>query len=197
MSEQRNEVVYLGGEVSKTLGIARSSLTKYCITLENKGYKFIRGSNNSRAFTSKDILLLQRMKDLVQDKSMTMETAGNVVLTMFPDNERTGPILDENKVRTNDVILQEEDENSAVPGLTDNLKYIEDIFNKLGSMEKELKDLKIQNELLQNQNIQLKQTMDESLNGRDENFLSLIHEVQETKKMIASSQEKKWWEFWK
>ncbi|AWG44267.1 hypothetical protein BEH_25100 (plasmid) [Priestia filamentosa] len=183
--------------MSKTLGIARSSLTKYCITLENKGYKFIRGSNNSKAFTSKDILLLQRMKDLVQDKSMTMETAGNVVLTMFPDNERTGPILDENKVRTNDVILQEEDENSAVLGLTDNLKYIEDIFNKLGSMEKELKDLKIQNELLQNQNIQLKQTMDESLNGRDEKFLSLIHEVQETKKMIASSQEKKWWEFWK
>ncbi|MCY8234926.1 hypothetical protein [Priestia endophytica] len=94
--EQANEVVYPGGEVSKNFGIARSSLTKYCIALRNKGYRF-RGANNSKALTSKDTLPIQRMKDLIQDKSMIMETAGNVVLSMLPENERTGPILDENK----------------------------------------------------------------------------------------------------
>ncbi|MCY8234925.1 DUF3967 domain-containing protein [Priestia endophytica] len=81
--------------------------------------------------------------------------------------------------------------HTAVPVVSNHLKYSEDISNKLNPMEKELKDLKVQNELFQNQNIQLKQTMDKSLNNRDENFSSLIHEVQETKRTIPSSQEKK------
>ncbi|CAK8583974.1 hypothetical protein BMEGG_06232 [Priestia megaterium] len=197
MSEQINEIVYLGGEVAKSLGIARSSLTKYCIALENKEYKFIRGSNNSRAFRSKDLLLLQRMKDLVQDKGMTMETAVNVVLSMLPEEERTGAVLDENKIIPSETTSKEQEENNQISLLMDKLEYIEEIFERLNSMEKELKDIKTQNKILQDQNDELKTTVEISSNKRDENLLSLIREVQDTKKMIAASQEKKWWEFWK
>ncbi|QCS51154.1 DUF3967 domain-containing protein [Priestia flexa] len=197
MSEQINEIVYLGGEVAKSLGIARSSLTKYCIALENKDYKFIRGSNNSRAFRSKDILLLQRMKDLVQDKSMTMETAVNVVLSMLPEEERTGAVLEENKVIPQENQSEEQKENNQLSVLMDKLEYIEEISDRLNSMEKELKDIKTQNKILQDQNEELKTNVETSSNKRDENLLSLIREVQDTKKMIAAAQEKKWWEFWK
>ncbi|MGK3946040.1 DUF3967 domain-containing protein [Streptomyces caeruleatus] len=51
--------------------------------------------------------------------------------------------------------------------------------------------------MLQDQNYELRTTVETSSNKRDENLLSLIREVQDTKKMIAASQEKKWWEFWK
>ena len=197
MSEQINEVVYLGGEVAKSLGIARSSLTKYCIALENKDYKFIRGSNNSRAFRSKDLLLLQRMKDLIQDKGMTMETAVNVVLSMLPEEERIGAILDENKVMTPETTSKEQEENTQISLLMDKLEYIDEISDRLNSMEKELKDIKTQNKILQDQNYELRTIVETSSNKRDENLLSLIREVQDTKKMIAASQEKKWWEFWK
>ena len=197
MSEQINEIVYLGGEVAKSLGIARSSLTKYCIALENKDYNFIRGSNNSRAFRSKDLLLLQRMKDLVQDKGMTMETAVNVVLSMLPEEERTGAVLDENKVIPSETPSKEQEENNQISLLMDKLEYIDEISDRLNSMEKELKDIKTQNKILQDQNDELKTTVETSSNKRDENLLSLIREVQDTKKMIAASQEKKWWEFWK
>ncbi|MEH7580152.1 DUF3967 domain-containing protein [Priestia megaterium] len=197
MSEQINEIVYLGGEVAKSLGIARSSLTKYCIALENKEYKFIRGSNNSRAFRSKDLLLLQRMKDLVQDKGMTMETAVNVVLSMLPEEERTGAVLDENKIIPSETTSKEQEENNQISLLMDKLEYIDEISDRLNSMEKELKDIKTQNKILQDQNDELKTTVETSSNKRDENLLSLIREVQDTKKMIAASQEKKWWEFWK
>jgi len=64
-------------------------------------------------------------------------------------------------------------------------------------MEKELKDIKTQNKILQDQNEELKTNVETSSNKRDENLLSLIREVQDTKKMIAAAQEKKWWEFWK
>ncbi|MFL0475717.1 DUF3967 domain-containing protein [Priestia sp. 179-F W1.4 NHS] len=197
MSEQINEIVYLGGEVAKSLGIARSSLTKYCIALENKDYKFIRGSNNSRAFRSKDILLLQRMKDLIQDKGMTMETAVNVVLSMLPEEERIGAILGENKVMSSEIESKEQEENTQISLVMDKLEYIDEISDRLNSMEKELKDIKTQNKILQDQNYELKTTVETSSNKRDENLLSLIREVQDTKKLIAASQEKKWWEFWK
>ncbi|MCL9638458.1 DUF3967 domain-containing protein [Priestia aryabhattai] len=197
MSEQANEVVYLGGEVAKSLGIARSSLTKYCIALENKDYKFIRGSNNSRAFRNQDILLLQKMKDLVQDKSMTMETAVNVVLSILPEEERTGAILKENKLISQEYEPKEQEENNQLSVVMDKLKYIEEISDRLNSMEKELKDIKTQNKILQDQNEELKTNVEASSNKRDENLLFLIREVQDTKKMIAASQEKKWWEFWK
>ncbi|MEQ7808124.1 hypothetical protein C2I27_20365 [Priestia megaterium] len=197
MPEQANEVVYLGGEVAKSLGIARSSLTKYCIALENKDYKFIRGSNNSRAFRNQDILLLQKMKDLVQDKSMTMETAVNVVLSILPEEERTGAILKENKLISQEYEPKEQEENNQLSVVMDKLKYIEEISDRLNSMEKELKDIKTQNKILQDQNEELKINVEASSNKRDENLIFLIREVQDTKKMIAASQEKKWWEFWK
>ncbi|MHA7740476.1 DUF3967 domain-containing protein [Priestia aryabhattai] len=197
MSEQENEVVYLGGEVTKSLGIARSSLTKYCIALENKGYKFIRGSNNSRAFRNQDILLLQKMKDLVQDKSMTMETAVNVVLSIIPEEERTGAILKANNLISQEYESKEQEENNQLSVVMDKLKYIEEISDRLNSMEKELKDIKTQNKILQDQNEELKTNVEASSNKRDENLLFLIREVQDTKKMIAASKEKKWWEFWK
>lgn len=79
----------------------------------------------------------------------------------------------------------------------DKLEYIDEISDRLNSMEKELKDIKIQNKILQDQNYELRTTVETSSNKRDENLLSLIREVQDTKKMIAASQEKKWWEFWK
>ncbi|MED1412421.1 DUF3967 domain-containing protein [Bacillus paramycoides] len=37
------------------------------------------------------------------------------------------------------------------------------------------------------------QRMDE----RDQNLMAMIHENQETKKMITATQQKKWWQFWK
>ncbi|MGR9527820.1 hypothetical protein ACSS31_29675 (plasmid) [Priestia megaterium] len=142
MSQQVNEMVYLGGEVTKSLGIARSSLTKYCIALENKDYKFIRGSNNSRAFRSKDLVLLQRMKDLVQDKGMTMETAVNVVLSMLPEEERTGAVLDENKVISSETTSKEQEENTQISLLIDKLEYLDEISDRLIRWKKSLRILK-------------------------------------------------------
>ncbi|MBN8251220.1 DUF3967 domain-containing protein [Priestia flexa] len=189
-------MVYLGGEVAKSLGIARSSLIKYCIALENKDYKFIRGTNNSRAFRNQDILLLQKVKDLVQDKSMTMETAVNVVLSILPEEERTGAILKENKLISQKHESKEQEENNPLSIVMDKLRYIEEISDRLNSMEKELKDIKTQNKILQDQNEELKTNVEASSSKRDENLLFLIREIQDTKKMIAASKEKKWWKFW-
>lgn len=41
---------FWGSEVAKNLGIGSSTLRKYCLVLEEVGYPFERGNNNSRIF---------------------------------------------------------------------------------------------------------------------------------------------------
>ncbi|WP_228459609.1 hypothetical protein [Priestia megaterium] len=99
-----------------------------------------------------------------------METAVNVVLSMLPEEERTGAVLDENKAITPETPSKEQEENSQLSLLIDKLEYIDEISDRLNSMEKELKDIKTQNKILQDQNDELRTTVETSSNKRDENL---------------------------
>ncbi|MCQ6569005.1 DUF3967 domain-containing protein [Bacillus mycoides] len=35
------------------------------------------------------------------------------------------------------------------------------------------------------------------IDERDQSLMTMIRETQETKKLIAATQQKKWWQFWK
>ncbi|TYR78394.1 DUF3967 domain-containing protein [Priestia megaterium] len=70
------------------------------------------------------------------------------------------------------------------------LEHVDKVFDRLNSIEKELRDIKTQNKLLQDQNEELKNNIEISSNKRGQSLLSLIREVQDTKKMNATSQEK-------
>ncbi|MED4836819.1 helix-turn-helix domain-containing protein [Priestia megaterium] len=59
------EQSYFGSEVAKVIGISNSTVRKYCLTLEEQGYEFHRGINNSRVFYNKEILMLQRIKRIM------------------------------------------------------------------------------------------------------------------------------------
>lgn len=202
MQEHGNEVVYLGGEVQKSLGIPRSSLTKYCLSLESKGYHFIKDKNNSRRFTTDDILLLRRMKDLIQEKGMTMETAANVVLSMLPDNTRTRVILDENKEEINNTPMvpeqAQEQENKVMTLFKERLSKLD----KLDELEKHMEAQMEFNRLLlarldqQDDYIKkLERYIEDSLNKRDialtEQLRISMKEQQQA--MIEAAATKKGW----
>src|SRR5699024_2553010 len=66
--------------------------------------------------------------------------------------------------------------------------------------EKLLHHLSKQDEYMRKQDEKLKQQqklLDESLAKRDEQLITVMREIQQTKQQIASTSEKKWWEFWK
>jgi len=44
---------------------------------------------------------------------------------------------------------------------------------------------------------QLEHDRSDKENKHDEQLMLLIRDIQETKKMIAATQQKKWWQFWK
>ncbi|WP_144518856.1 DUF3967 domain-containing protein [Bacillus thuringiensis] len=49
----------------------------------------------------------------------------------------------------------------------------------------------------QKQQQDFQKMMVQKMNERDQNLMAMIRETQETKKLIAATQQKKWWQFWK
>ncbi|KEK21586.1 DUF3967 domain-containing protein [Bacillus gaemokensis] len=49
----------------------------------------------------------------------------------------------------------------------------------------------------QKQQQEFQKSILQKINERDQNLMTMIRETQETKKWIAATQQKKWWQFWK
>src|SRR5581483_8089639 len=152
MPEQHTERAYWGKDVAKQLGIGRSTLTKWCLALESQGYPFVRGENNSRAFTEQDIFVLQHMKELVQIRSLTLETAVTVVLSRVDFDKRTGAVREENNLSQiqNSHALQSQEQlrEQENKGMAILFQHIETMTTEFATMKKELQDIKSQNEYL-------------------------------------------------
>lgn len=187
MSEDiKREQAYWSTDVAKNLSIGESTLRKYCLALENENYHFIRGSNNSRAFTDKDIIVLRRFKNLIHQERVTLKEAATIVINEFSNTDRTPGVTEEQtekQIYENDYMTREQGNE-----ILERLKKQEQ-FNKslLEQLEKQQKYI------------------EESIIKRDQQLLESIREVQETKKLIAATAEnvekeneqknnKKWWQ---
>ncbi|MBK5447041.1 hypothetical protein [Peribacillus sp. TH24] len=78
---------YLNKDMSNYLNIGESTLRKWCIELEKNGYKFIKGTKDSRAFTDHDMQALLLFKQLTRINKQTKEQAATDVVEKFSRNE--------------------------------------------------------------------------------------------------------------
>ncbi|MGR6342602.1 DUF3967 domain-containing protein [Priestia megaterium] len=170
-----NEKAYWSKEVADVLQVAGSTMRKWCLALEDKGYKFDRGANNSRVFYNQDILALRRLKELVQDKKMALDTSVSLVLSTFEGDRRTRGVHEENTV-TKDVTVSNASahEHVLLSKVLDRLEQMEE-FNRSLATQLEQRDKYIQ----------------EQLHKRDEDITKALREMMETKKLIAASEEAK------
>ncbi|MGG1370003.1 DUF3967 domain-containing protein [Priestia megaterium] len=163
------EQSYFGNEVAKAIGMGGSTVRKYAIALEEQGYTFQRGINNSRVFYNKDILMLQRIMNIMNKKNMTLEQAVKLAVSSIGEEGRTTPVT-----------VEQKEDNDQVTVL-ERLERLEQI------------NVKLVQQLQEQQRI-----MFERDTKRDEQLTSIIREIQETKKLTAAAEEKKkWWKFWK
>ncbi|WP_235822244.1 DUF3967 domain-containing protein [Gottfriedia luciferensis] len=159
---------YFGSEVAKTIGIGSSTLRKYCIALEEQGYQFERGINNSRVFYQKDILMIQRILATMQKKNITLEQSINLAVSIVSEDERTPAVLSQGTT------------NSEGEAILERLDRLEDFNQKL--MER----------------LDQQQTyIQESMERRDRQLMETLRGIQETQLLLAATKEKKWWQFWK
>lgn len=162
------EPAYWTSEVAKKLEVSDSTLRKWCIQLEAKGYKFVKGENDSRAFTKHDLNALQLFKQLVKVQRKTKEVASLEVVDRYGARQETLPM-----------------QPAQLAAETYEFKDTIDV------MAKSIEEIKTQ----LHEQMEFNKELVERMNQQS---MSHIREIQETRKQLAAAQEKKkWWEFWK
>lgn len=175
----RKEIVYNSSDTAAMLKIQESTLRKYCIMLEEAGYKFHKNDLGHRGYFNNDVMALKRLIEIKKHPDMTLKQACNAVMSW----------VKENNVSDRDIT-----------DITENERH-DDSYEKLLN---EFQDFKKQQEEFNKELIsQLKKQQDyiqNSLLERDGKLMEAIRETQETKKLIsatvAEEKKKKWWKLW-
>lgn len=210
MSEIDN-LVYKTGEVLKKLNLKDSVFKKYISSLEKEGYVFQKNNMGHRLYTEKDIKALEMFLELISYDGMTIESVAKKIGGTYQKQSLRSShddiTLSNNK--GHDVIQNENSgSHDAMTLMNVLLKEQEQRFVKLLQQQEQLFKNEVQN--IKNNQTQevheLKRMLIERLDERDgiekrdELLIKVMREVQETKKLVATSQEKnkkKWWEFWR
>lgn len=163
---------YWGSEVAKNLGIGSSTLRKYCLALEEAGYPFERGNNNSRIFYHKDVATIERLVTAMNKKNVTLEQAINLALVSVEKNEIA-------TVAT-DVVADTE----HIQALTERIERLEqlnlELIQRLDQQSKLLQETDAQRIIREEQ--------------RDIQLMQVLREIQDSKRLIAASEQRK--SFW-
>jgi DNA-binding transcriptional MerR regulator len=181
-----DKIVYWNKEVAELLKVGDSTLRKWCILFEERGYTFLKDEQSRRGFRDQDIVLLRRFRDLTKQAGMTLENAANAVLTRDESPDRTEVVLSKTEERwtfnanaLKEYIERQEQFNQAlVERLDEQKEHYESLLHK-------------QQEYIEN-----------SIGTRDERLMDTIREIQEQRLLTAVAREEEqkkrsWWKFWK
>ncbi|MGR5864883.1 DUF3967 domain-containing protein [Bacillus cereus] len=158
------EKAYWNHEVAEHLQMGNSTLRRWCLELEKQGYIFSKGEQESRAFTKRDVLILEKIKEL-QSKGEKLECAIKQVLS----GQEQVLFTPQSTLRSVDMDWQTE----------------------RAQLKQELL-VEIKRELFRSE-----QRIFHRLEDRDQLLMQYVREMQETKKVMAATLQKKWWQFWK
>jgi DNA-binding transcriptional MerR regulator len=181
-----NQKAFWTSDVADVLDIKPITVRTWALLFEKNGYRFIRDSNNKRAFTERDVIMLKQFKSLTMDGNMTQDNAVISVMARFhqEDNaEITLPVMANAE--------QEERSDPRYEALVDKLEFMQEHIERQEKFNRELlKRLDQQQDFIE-----------KSVKERDKLLLETIHKFQETTQLqIEAAQEqskKKWWQFGK
>ena len=158
------EKAYWNHEVAEQLQMGKSTLRRWCLELEKQGYIFSKGEQESRAFTKRDVLILEKIKEL-QSGGKKLEHAIKQVLS----EQEHVLLTSQSTPRPVDINWQAE----------------------RAQLKQEL--LRgIKRELFRSE-----QRVFHKLEDRDQLLMQYVRDMQEIKKLIVATSQKKWWKFWK
>ncbi|HDR8523763.1 DUF3967 domain-containing protein [Bacillus zanthoxyli] len=201
------KTLYSPGEVAEQLGIQSSTLRKYADVLEKEGYTFIKNERGHRKYRESDVMVFRKVINLKNDTDMTLENATKQIVSwhqgveILPLERHEIERYEEPDFNATTLQTMLQDQNEVIEKQNE---LLQELSKRL--IEQDQRFVQRESELLSAiQTIQESQVLiatnsseDVAKNqGRDEMLMQTIREVQEVKKMIAASKDKKWYEFWK
>ena len=201
------KTLYSPGEVAEQLGIQSSTLRKYADVLEKEGYTFIKNERGHRKYRESDVMVFRKVINLKNDTDMTLENATKQIVSwhqgveILPLERHEIERYEEPDFNATTLQTMLQDQNEVIEKQNE---LLQELSKRL--IEQDQRFAQRESELLSAiQTLQESQVLiatnsseDVAKNqGRDEMLMQTIREVQEVKKMIAASKDKKWYEFWK
>ncbi|WP_259418182.1 DUF3967 domain-containing protein [Bacillus toyonensis] len=201
------KTLYSPGEVAEQLNIQSSTLRKYADVLEKEGYTFIKNERGHRKYRESDVMVFRKIINLKNDTDMTLENATKQIVSWYqgvevlPLERYEVERYEEPDFNATTLQTMLQDQNEVIEKQNE---LLQELSKRL--IEQDQRFAQRESELLSAiQTIQESQVLiatnsseDVAKNqGRDEMLMQTIREVQEVKKMIAASKDKKWYEFWK
>ncbi|PEN39597.1 DNA-binding protein [Bacillus toyonensis] len=201
------KTLYSPGDVAEQLGIQSSTLRKYADVLEKEGYTFIKNERGHRKYRESDVMVFRKVINLKNDTDMTLENATKQIVSWNQGVEVLS--LERHEIERyeepdfNATTLQTmlQDQNEVIEKQNELLqelnKHLVEQDQQFAQRESEL--LSAIQTIWESQTLIATNTSEDIAKnqGRDEMLMQTIREVQEVKKMIAASNDKKWYEFWK
>ncbi|PHB82248.1 DNA-binding protein [Bacillus toyonensis] len=193
--------------MSEQLNIQSSTLRKYADVLEKEGYTFIKNERGHRKYRESDVMVFRKVINLKNDTDMTLENATKQIVSwhqgveVLPLERHEIERYEEPDFNATTLQTMLRDQNEVIEKQNE---LLQELSKRL--IEQDQRFAQRESELLSAiQTIQESQVLiatnsseDVAKNqGRDEILMQTIREVQEVKKMIAASKDKKWYEFWK
>lgn len=198
---------YNPSEVAEQLGIQSSTLRKYADVLEKEGYTFIKNERGHRKYRESDVMVFRKVINLKNDTDMTLENATKQIVSwhqgveVLPLDRHEVERYEELDFNATTLQMMIQDQKGVIEKQNE---LLQELTKRL--TEQDQRFIQRESELLSAiQTIQESQVLiatnsseDMAKNqGRDEMLMQTIRGVQEVKKMIAESKDKKWYEFWK
>lgn len=201
------KTLYSPGDVVEQLGIQSSTLRKYADVLEKEGYTFIKNERGHRKYRESDVMVFRKVINLKNDTDMTLENATKQIVSwnqgveVLPLERHEIDRYEEPEFNATTLQTMLQDQNEVIEKQNELLqelnKRLVEQDQRFAQRESEL--LSAIQTIWESQTLIAMNTSEDIAKnqGRDEMLMQTIREVQEVKKMIASSNDKKWYEFWK
>ncbi|WP_242228720.1 DUF3967 domain-containing protein [Bacillus cereus group sp. BfR-BA-01323] len=203
--------LYTPSDVAQQLMIKPSTLRKYADLLEIEGYSFEKNERGHRKYRDSDVMVFRKLIDIKNDTDMTLENATKQVVAWYQGVEVL-PLerheieryedADFNATPLQAMIKEQskiiEKQNELLQELTTRLAEQDqralqrenDLLNAIQTLQESQKAIALNNKDAMREDIAKHQE-------RDKMLMQTIREVQEVKKMLAATKNKKWYEFWK
>lgn len=173
---------YATKQVADNLGIVTSTLRKYCLLLEDENlgnYQFDRNEKDQRIFYDHDVIALRLLIKLTQEDGITLENAVKII---------------GDKARNREKVVDDSSEENKTPSVTPDVlqRYDDKLDHLMEYMKRQEERIEQQERFnrellskLDEQNLYIK----DSINKRDQQLMEAVREMQETKRLVATTQE--------
>ncbi|BCD09070.1 DUF3967 domain-containing protein [Bacillus cereus] len=163
-------------QAAQTLNINHTTFKKYYGMFERyNGYNFLRDLKGQVMFSEYDLEIFKRLLLVKAEPGRTIEESCRIVGEEFGISDKNQDITD--------ISPKDEGQNHAIEELK---KLILMQNNKIDELTIKLNEQSNQTKMIET-----------SVGDRDQQLIRLMKEMLEVKRMVAASEKKKWWVFWK